>query len=244
MQDISAKIIDKASISKKPESHHIRLYSIIAFVLALVIAFLIYLYLSIIKGFNLSVDTLKDFNFDYAGKISFSCNSLEIEEINKSDLETLRKMIVSIKEHKVVTSISSKGPNYIHYLAALLAIIGKKVIVIETASKSDEKNGLFSYLERKTKNLPIETLQAYDFIPAGTKKYFSFELLNSEDFSYMIEDLKNQYDAILIYSDASVNSAESRIYLKLSDKIILTIKDEKLDDLKLFMEKHNSFVTY
>jgi hypothetical protein len=203
-----------------------------------------------IDGFAISKEMLNDLNFDFFGKISFKCNGIDVEELKSDDLESLRKIIASIEnKYKVITAICSKGPNYIHYLAALLAISSKNILVIETKSKINEKNGLFPYLEDPKENLPVQQMQAYDFIPSGKHKYFGFELLKSLDFIQMIDNIKAKYDLILIYSDAKINSAEARIYLDISDKIILTFKEEKFEDIKTFVnwtEQRSKlgFVTY
>ena len=181
---------------------------------------------------------IKSLGYEFCGKLSYKCNGIEVEELKKDDLECLRKIIASIDERrqKIITTISVNGPNFIHYLAALLAIIGKKTLIIETKSDINEKNGLFPYLENDLKKLPIQKMQAYDFLPSGDNKYFAFELLKSRDFLQMLEDIKSDYDLILIYSKAKINSAEARIYLEFSDKIIITFKDEIFDDIKMFVD--------
>ncbi|NGX34713.1 MAG: hypothetical protein K1060chlam1_01066 [Candidatus Anoxychlamydiales bacterium] len=237
LQSINSKIIDLASIPNENIKINVFRNSFILAILGFFITFIISLYIKAIKGFAISKEVIKSLNFDFFGKISFKCNGIDVDELKKKDLESLRKIVSSIKEkkQKVITALSSKGPNYIHYLASLLAISKKKVLVIETKSEIEEKNGLFPYLEKNIKKLPIQKMQAYDYIASGNQKYFAFELLKSLDFIQMIDNIKNKYDLVLIYSNAKLNSAEARIYLDFSDKIILSFKEESLDDLKPFL---------
>jgi len=234
---INSKIVDFASIPEKNISLHLFRNSIILAIIAFFITFIVSIYVKAIKGFSISLEALKSLNFDFFGKVSFRCNGIDVDQLKKKDLESLRKIIssIDIKRQKIVTALCSLGPNYLHYLAALFALSKKKVLVIETKSEIEEKNGLFPYLEQDIKKLPIQKLHAYDYIASGNRKYFAFELLKSLDFIQMIDNIKDKYDLILIYSNAKLNSAEAKIYLDFSDKIILSFKEETLDDLKPFL---------
>ena len=237
LKKINSKVIDFASVPDKNITIHLFRNSIILAIAAFFITFIISIYIKAIKGFPLSEDTINALNFGFFGKVSFKCNGIDVDQLKKKDLESLRKIISSIdqKKQKIITALCSMGPNYIHYLAALLALSKKNVLVIETKSEIEEKNGLFPYLEQDIKKLPIQKLQAYDYIASGNQKYFAFELLKSLDFIQMIDNIKNKYDLILIYSNAKLNSAEAQIYLDFSDKIILSFKEETLDYLKPFL---------
>ncbi|NGX30572.1 MAG: hypothetical protein K940chlam4_01422, partial [Candidatus Anoxychlamydiales bacterium] len=237
LKKINSKVIDFASVPDKNITIHLFRNSIILAIAAFFITFIISIYIKAIKGFPLSEDTINALNFGFFGKVSFKCNGIDVDQLKKKDLESLRKIISSIdqKKQKIITALCSMGPNYIHYLAALLALSKKNVLVIETKSEIEEKNGLFPYLEQNIEKLPIQKLQAYDYIASGNQKYFAFELLKSLDFIQMIDNIKNKYDLILIYSNAKLNSAEAQIYLDFSDKIILSFKEETLDYLKPFL---------
>ncbi|NGX44125.1 MAG: hypothetical protein K1060chlam3_00288 [Candidatus Anoxychlamydiales bacterium] len=232
-----SKVIDLAPIPDKNITIHLFRNSIILAILAFFITFIVSIYIRAIKGFPISFEVIKSLNFDFFGKISFKCNGIDVDQLKRKDLESLRQIISSIdvKKQKIIAALCSKGPNYVHYLAALLALSKKKILVIETKSEIEEKNGLFPYLEQDIKKLPIQKLQAYDYIASGNQKYFAFELLKSLDFIQMIDNIKDKYDLILIYSNAKLNSAEAKIYLDFSDKIILSVKEETLDDLKPFL---------
>ncbi|NGX52056.1 MAG: hypothetical protein KR126chlam5_00349 [Candidatus Anoxychlamydiales bacterium] len=233
----NSKVIDLASIPDKNITIHLFRNSIILAILAFFITFIVSIYIRAIKGFPISFEVIKSLNFDFFGKISFKCNGIDVDQLKRKDLESLRQIISSIdvKKQKIIAALCSKGPNYVHYLAALLALSKKNILVIETKSEIEEKNGLFPYLEQDIKKLPIQKLQAYDYIASGNQKYFAFELLKSLDFIQMIDNIKDKYDLILIYSNAKLNSAEAKIYLDFSDKIILSVKEETLDDLKPFL---------
>ncbi len=251
LKKFNAKIISLASTADTKVFVHLFRNSIILAFFCFFVVFILSLYIKAIKGFSISEDIIKALNFDFFGKISFKCNGADVNQLQAKDLEALRKIISSIdeKKQKIITAICFKGPNYLHYLASLLAISKKNILVIETKSEIEEKNGLFPYLERSIKKLPIQKMQAYDYIASGNQKYFGFELLKSLDFIQMIDNIKTKYDLIFIYSNAKLNSAEARIYLDFSDKIIVSIKEESLDDLKPFLSWANEkiklcFVTY
>ncbi len=249
LKKINSQAVDSATVSIY--SIHLFRNSFIVAFLFVFIFFIIFIYTAVLKGFFISSEMLRSLSFDYCGSISNKCDGIEVKKIKSNDLESLRKIIVSIDDskHKIITSICSKGPNYIHYLGALLAIVGKKVLIIETKSEIERKNGLFSFLENGEKKIPIQKMQAYDFLPSGEKKYFAFELLKSLRFLEKLQQLKSKYDLILIYSDAKIDSAQARIFLDFSDKVILSFKKETLEDIKLFInwakEKTKlCFVTY
>lgn len=248
LKKINSRPVDQATTNIYP-IHIFRNSFIVAF-LSIFVFFMIYLYLTILIGFPVSIELIKSLSFDYCGKISCKCDGIEVKNLKETDLESLRSIISTIDgKQKIITSICSKGPNYIHYLAALLSVIGKNVLVIETKSEVEDKNGLFPSLEKDIKKLPIQKIQAYDFLPAGEKKYFAFELLKSYRFTEKLEQIKSKYDLILIYSDAKIDSAEARIYLDFSDKVVLTFNKETLEDVKLFVnwaveKKKLCFVTY
>jgi hypothetical protein len=249
LKKINSRVIDEAA-SFIFSIHFIRNSLIIA-LLTVFVFFIIFLYTFVLRGFALSEEAIKSLAFDYCGAISNKCNGIEVKKMEPNDLESLRKIITTIDDakHKIITSICSKGPNYIHYLSALLALVGKKILVIETKSEINQKEGLFSFLEDDSNKLSIQKMQAYDFLPSGEKKYFAFELLKSQKFLEKLQQIKSKYDLIMIYSDAKVDSAEARIYLDISDKVILTFKEDTLEDIKLFInwakEKTKlCFVTY
>ena len=242
----ASKPIDLATIPLTAKNTRTALFSAISFIVAFILSFVFLIYLAILRGFPIAKEALKDLKKEFLGKISFYCSGFEIEEIKKTDLETLRNIISNIQEEqKIITSIAQDGPNYTHYLAALLAIVGKKVLVIETNTKNKEDKGLFSYLERKTKEIPIQTLEAYDFLPSGEEKYFSFELLSSKEFTNLLASVRKKYDHILIYANYNYDSSFSKLFLNSSDKIILTIKDEIKDNLREYLSNENvSYISY
>jgi uncharacterized protein involved in exopolysaccharide biosynthesis len=219
--------------------------------LALTFIFFIFsIYFSFLNGFSVSRDLIKDLSFEFFGKLTSKCTGLEVKDIYPNDLETLRNIIASIDSNeKIITAICNRGPNFIHYLAALLTLVQKNVLVIETRSEIDDKDGLYTFLEDINSKIPIKKMQAYDYICSGEKKYFSFELMKSLNFSKFISEIKDKYDLIMIYSDAMLSSAEARIFIEFSDKIILAIKDEKIDEIQKFInwaEEKNKlgFITY
>jgi len=250
LKQINSKPIDYAAVNFFYDS----LCYFKSFIIAIGSLFLFFffsIYFFAIKGFPLSKDSITTLGYDHLGAISFKSQGLQINDLDVVDLESLRKIISSIGEsdQKIITAICSDGPNYIHYLSTLLAMMGKKIIVIETKSDPSEEPGLFSYLSNDVKKIPIQKLQAYDYLPSGGNNYFSFELLKSSSFSKILQQLKEKYDLIMIYSSSKINSAEARVYLDFSDKIILTIKNETYDDIKNFINKTEEknkfcFITY
>jgi len=251
---VNSKPIDFALAAITYNDFPLFRYSFLFAIFAIFLFFIIYFYASALKGFALSKEVIKDLSFDYFGLFSFEGDG-DIKEADKllsNDLECLRKIITSIDEvsHRVVTLIGSKGLNYVHHLASLYAIAEKKVLVIETKSKTDANGGLFSFLENHHyKKIPITKMEKYDLLPAGEEKYFSFELLKTSKFLQILQEIKIKYDLILIYADAKPNSAQAKIFTEFSDKIILTFKDDKKEDIKDFVnwaqdKKQLGFVSY
>ncbi len=94
--------------------------------------------------------------------------------------------------------------------------------------------GLIEYLQDQIDELPIINYDNYDYLPFGKDFRFSDELLESKIFSNAIDFLKQQYDIILLANESDIDLSKAKIYINNADKIIISLRDEKLDQLSYF----------
>lgn len=224
LSHIGSKPFSMPVASGTPLPLHISFYSLFFSIFAAFLCILFYL----IKGLPVSLESL-----ELLGEIV--CGALA------SGLETLRRIQVFIDpdmndERKLVTLIGNGGPDYSHKLAFLMAKRGKKVIVLDASfNNSDEKSSL-QFLEKKKMSLPILTKEGYDFLSLGGKNDYSTEVLNSKVFLDLLFDLKKDYDTILVFNKSPIKCSEVLVFLKFSDKIIVTINNEKKKEFQPFIE--------
>ena len=161
------------------------------------------------------------------------------------DLDTLRRLgayLCSQKsaEGQSLLLVKGKGPDYSRDFATLLAKQGLKVIRVpisfNKAAKSEDLPGLLQYLEGEVPKPKIEKGPSYDFISAGGISRFSNELLNQQKFQALLKDLLHTYDWVIAVSEAMPASGEVQSLLHSFDCAALTITQEKLDELKPYMD--------
>jgi hypothetical protein len=227
---IESKIIDKALLPSSENKPKILVFSFIAFLLVFFISFVIYLYRAVLKGFRVSKNNLLMQNLNYLGKIKNEKFNGEIDKLSLTTKSSLRNIISLIKDYKIISLFLSKSPNYTYSLAKLLSYTQRKVLIIDT-TKEDELS-LLHMIDKKLKKTNIRKLDHYDLLPLGKKIEDSFEILYSKSFLDILNNLKEKYDNIIFLTDLNIKQVETKAFLKFSNKVIISFKDETLEDLK------------
>jgi hypothetical protein len=246
LEKIASKPIELAEQPFAPKKKRGILILIVTFIIGNILAFLYFFARAIGKdGFVATLDNLNAINEIILGKISYFCDGPKIDYIQDNDLDTLRNIIqfsekLLARSGSILSLIGSKGPNYAHSLCSLIYRTGKKVLLIELNfqnQKTNEKLGLIQYLEKKIETVPIKKLSSYDFLSTGATSRFGSEILRSLSFQQFINEIKNKYDIIIAYGAVSPNSAEAKVYLQFSDKLVISLINEKINDLSIFFQK-------
>lgn len=244
LHQVLSKPLDKAIAPLFPKSPRLRLFFLFFWVLFIFLLFFIFFVKEAFRGFEISLEMLRASSFHISGYLSSSLTRKKIE-YKREDLNTLREMnnLLSFQEkNKFISILANDGPNFSFHLANLLSKKDKKVLVIDCDFSKPSEKGLAQFLERETKSLNVLSEKGFDYLPAGGPYFFSSEILSSQKFSALLQDLKNKYDHLIFFSDSSFKSPEGKIFLKFSDLAFLTIRREKIDDLKKVQT--NSYLSF
>lgn len=255
LNKVESKILDYPVLPVSPMPSHVFLYAIIAAFVGCFFSYCYYFFITMLKGFPLSLETLLSLGKIVCGKLSFYCDGPNVEYVHDSDLESLRKIqdFIDLKQSKkIVSLLENCGPDYSFSLAQLYVKKSKKVIIVSCdfniIASNDEIPGLLQYLEGD-KDICIRKGNGCDYITSGGSSRFGLELMMTGKFSHLLEELKDKYDAVLLVTRADLSYAESRFFTKISDNMIVTISEEPINIVRPFMkafksrEKSISFVT-
>jgi hypothetical protein len=195
-----------------------------------------------LKGIPVSKESLEVANLKVAPHLSSKTNCSRVSEADKQDIESLRQLIaltsLSGSCNNKLLFVLGDGPNYTRLFAELLYKQGKNTLILQCPSDTPQQprdEGLLQYLE-SVNSYPVIYKQenGYDLIPSGGSSPFSVELINSQNFNDLLQDLEKQYDTILITCVDKANSPTAQRLHTISDKAIVSLSDEKLSDLKFY----------
>lgn len=246
----NARVVDRARIEIKPVKPRkkVILLGFIAggFILGAGLIFVLRLLSS--RGIRSSRDVERDTGVSVFAKVpesalmkklkKFSLVEEDSEDIACEALRTLRTSIeFSMMDSKVllVTGLSqSAGKSFISKnLSALFAMNGKKVLLIDTdfrasnMSPRGRKRGLSDYLLGKvTLDEAIEHLNGskIDLIGAGSYSSSPSEMISSKAFEKLVNEMKSNYDLVLIDSAPVLAVADALIASRYADFVLLVIR--------------------
>jgi tyrosine-protein kinase Etk/Wzc len=254
---IQSAPIDVALPPLHPESPHIILFTLLGAMFGSVFGSAFVLAKSLRKGLQVSSDTLRSMGVHVSGFISSSGNSPRAD----GDLETLRRLSSYFEEGRAKGAINGSrnavllleggGPEYSLDLAHLFSKAGKKVLVIDLdfdRSPGENSLGLLPYLEGQISTLPITSTVYGGYIPSGGTNRFAPELLGSDSFKKLLENLRPQYDWIIAVSRALPCTADAEALASLFSFTAITAHDENAESFSFYAglaedpEKRISFV--
>jgi hypothetical protein len=198
-----------------------------------------------LKGFPVTEENLKISGFPISGSLSGYC-SVALSQLPSKDLETLRRIAEFLVSHQkksealVASCIGGKYPNYTMSLAEILSMRGLKVLtvdcVFDQVVHADDMPGLWQYLNHPTMELPLRRHLMFDHLPSGGTSRHAAELIGSTKFSSFLARVKQKYDMILLFSSADATTAEGHAFLPIVDSIIVTVQQEKKDELLVYVD--------
>ena len=241
LHSISAKTLDQAIVPLFPASPYLILFSFTGAAGSTTLtAFALFL-IAIAKGLPMTRERLLSLRCSVAGSLSFSCDGTEFEI---SHLESLRPLALSL--HKTVIGIlGGKGPNYSYGLAELLGRAGRKVLLLPLDFRSpfapDEPPGLLQFLDGAA--LSIQSTPWYDKVSTGGNSSFGAEILQSKKFLELLEELRTQYDQILLFIRAPLVASEALAARSWSEQLVVTVCGESKEQLMPFLAENAMFIT-
>lgn len=198
------------------------------------------------RGFPVSLDNLIQSQQAVAGILSLSCHKKSsIEQLPLKDLETIRNIITYItmdqKPIKRISLLSSFGPNYSHSLTTLLSKKEDRVLILSCPINAplhiQKESGLIHYLEKLVDNLHIQQISAdYDYVCSGGTSPYSSELLASKRFHSLLNTLEKTYSLIIFHCPSAISSPEAKNLFSLADLSVISLIEENINDLKIFIE--------
>lgn len=150
------------------------------------------------------------------------------------------------KDAKVLmftSTMAGEGKSFVSVnLAVMLAITGKRVILVDTdirkrtqskALGSKRSAGVSTYLSGVSSDLDALIIKGHvekvDFLPAGSIPPNPAELLMNERLEQMMEKLKKDYDYIIVDNVPALVVADAVIINRVTDITIYVIRDGMMD---------------
>lgn len=175
----------------------------------------------------------------------------------KESIRSLRNKLLIDSQHHNVFCFSSLYPKegvstIVQLLALYLSDIEKNVIIVSADLKnayseiSSTAYTLKDYLSNRCskENIVIKVNDYVKVIPGTNSDEDFSDLLHSNTFSNLIEQLKIEYDLVLIDAPSFSVASEAIILSRLADSLILVVKENcvKIDDfseLSMKLKKQN-----
>jgi hypothetical protein len=259
---ISSRPLDSAVPALQPQPPRVFLKALISALLAAMGCYFVIFSRALFAGLPVTDETLQLCGFPVSGKVSPYCKA-PLSQIHGQDLETLRRVVESLKavpystssgsgEGVVAVCVGGNYPDFTPPLAELLSMRGLKVIVLQAVFdkvvRADEMPGLWQYLQGQTQDIPVRRSVCYDFVPSGGTCRYGSEILCSPKFQALLSTLKTSYDITLIHSSAEPSQMEGFSLLKIADSAVIVVQRESKDQLQAYCkwneEKGSSCITF
>jgi tyrosine-protein kinase Etk/Wzc len=234
LYQVSSKHLDLSTPPLKAVPPHLVLSSLFTALLGCFIYYIYKLCALLVTGFPVSHVNATMSGYFSCGTLSPRCDGT-LERLSEQDLSTLRgavQFLCALEPHSCIALLDGKNPNYSAHLAALLSLAGKKVLLLHYLfDPKEEKPGLFAYLQGKEKEIPIVRVDTYDEVASGERWRYAADKLVHPQFLHLIEELKQQYDYVLLRSDAAAHSREAYAFARIADALLVAVRDESQEDL-------------
>jgi len=242
LYQVSSKHLDLSVPPLKPLPPHLFLYSLLSAFLGCFIYYLYKLCAQLIQGFPVSHANLKYSGLTSYGVLSPHCSRI-VQHLEEKDLMTLRSLaqcISSMPTPQCIALLCGRNPDYSTNLAELLSFSGKKILLLRYPLEKNEmfditpSPGLFSYLQGKDKEIPIQHHPTFDELASGGNWHHAADALPHPQFARLLADFKKKYDIILIQSNATVHRGEA--FTSIADALIISTCDESQEDLLTYRQ--------
>jgi hypothetical protein len=230
---------DPAKMPLHPNPTYLWLFVLVGGVIGAFITFSLELIRSTAKGVIATEDNLALAGQHVSGRLS---QGIEPKR------EVLRRMIAQLCPSQSAGSVlllNGEGDDYSKDLAALLAKRSQKVLLLPISfDKESKEKGLLQYLENPEQPPKIFSEVDYDYISSGGETPFANELLQSDQFRDLLENLMFQYDWIIAISKVSPNSSEADSLMRIFNRVAITVIHERLYQLQKYFGYKDKKITY
>lgn len=200
---------------------------------------------TMMRGMPVSRDNLRASGYNVAGALTPDFDYSSQQPMRDTDLETIRNITTFLPMDKKNHSLficEGKGPNFSCSIGQLLAKRKLKVILVHLSftEGAKQEDGLLQYLQGETSHPKIVKGPNYDEIMAGGVTRFSNELIASQQFLTLMDELIKEYDWVIGVSKGRSVSAETKDLLPLFDYAVLAMSDETIQELLPAIEMNNA----
>lgn len=243
---INSHSLDQAVAWKKPNYPWLLPFTALFGFLGFIAAFLYFFFRQLQQGFALTDLSLIQSGQRVSGSIRFHVDGEKVENYYDQDLEAVRDIVyfAGSNAHQVVSLIAGSGPNFSHTLATLFAKKGYKVLLMDCSFgfpwRKKRTPGILDLIENPHQWKTQQMDGGYEFIPTGGTTRYGAETISSKSFFKLLENAKKNYDKIVLFTKASCAFAEAKEYIPLSDRIVLTIEKETMEEVEPFIQWNES----
>lgn len=207
------------------------------------------------KGMPITAENLKIAEQHVSGSLSNGFQNEGEKPIKDQDLGTLRRLVTFLQNsstnsqepHRMLL-LKGNHADYSYNLAQLLSKMGLKVLILplsfDAPSPPKELPGLLQCLENKA-TVPVILREAgFDRIAHGGISRFSTELLGTQVFHNLLDNLQQRYDWIIAVTNAPVSSSDAESILQPFPFAAITITDETWPEIEscIRLQKHITFI--
>lgn len=228
LYQVSSKHLDLAVPPLKPLPPHLITYSLAIAFLGCFAYYTYRLCKLFLTGFPVSHANLKYLGFSSFGILS-PFTAKPFHQLQSTDVTTLKSLvhfITSLPAHSLVIVLNGKNPDFSAHVAQLLSFADKKILLTHylcqdtagTHVTSDGQEGQIDHL--------ICHLAHYDAMTVRNADQLAHPALWKRT-----DALKQQYDTILLQSNAQINSIEARLLIQNADAVVVAVQDESQEDL-------------
>jgi len=236
---VGSRPLDLALLPLSTEPPRLLLFTFLGGFLSSFALFFFTLVRQILKGFPISFEKLQALRLPVLGSISSFCDGPLVEIPKGPDLELLRSLALFSKNGKVTGLVNGDGPDYSYALCENLARMSIRSIVLRcdflSKFQKDDCPGILQVVEGNCEELPIRKGKGFDYITSGGYSPFGTEIIQSEKFQKIVGELKEKYDRVFILTRTPISSAESIAVLGYCEKAVVTVSQEKVEELIPFI---------
>lgn len=255
-QTLQAKVINKAQVPVKPSKPNLNLNMAIGGLLGIITGiFLVYFLEYTNNTIKASKDIEEKIQLPLIGQIpkfNIKINQNITSNIDES-YKILRTNILSLTKNNIhsvlITSseLSEGKSNIISNIAIAMALNNKKVLLIDSNLRKPcihklfditKREGLTDKLRNDSKSydkfVQLTGIKNLHIMTSGHICMNSSEILGSDEMKYLLEEVKNNYDIVLLDSPPLESIADASVLSTITDATILicAFEETKIDELK------------
>lgn len=227
LHHVSSKPLDEAILPPLPRRPHLCFWTLLGALGLPALLFASTFIRRLYHGFPLSLEKLHALRLPVVGVFG-----------RNPDLEVLRRIALFSAGGHVIGLIQGQGPDYSCALGENLARASVRSIFLRCdflyKLRQDEGPGLLQMWQGDIDAPPIHSKNGFDTVVAGGYTPFGAEILQSARFRAYVTRLKSQYQQVYLLLRTPLAAAESLALLPLCDKAVVTVIEEKTEELTPF----------